>query len=119
MNDQYYSARAQIIKAMAHPSRLQIIVALTKGELCVCELKKLVGADMSTVSKHLSLMKAAGIVQDRKEGLQVFYRLLCPCVETFLNCIDTLIDGQRDKFNACSKVPVGRSKSIGIDTNKC
>ena len=78
---------------------MQMIMALAKGELCVCELKELVGADMSTVSKHLSLMKAVGLIQDRKEGLQVFYRLLCPCVSTFLNCIDDLVEVQRKKFN--------------------
>ena len=103
MNDQYYSTRAQIIKAMAHPSRLRMIAALAKKELCVCELKELVGSDMSTVSKHLSVMKAVGLVQDRKEGLQVYYRLLCPCIATFLNCIDDLVDVQKDKFNACAR----------------
>ena len=80
-----------------------MIAALAKKELCVCELKELVGSDMSTVSKHLSVMKAVGLVQDRKEGLQVYYRLLCPCIATFLNCIDDLVDVQKDKFNACAR----------------
>ena len=103
MNDQYYLARAQIIKAISHPSRLKMIEALAKGELCVCELREIVGDDISTVSKHLSVMKSAGLVQDRKEGLQVFYRSLCPCVATFLKCIDDLIEVQKQKFVACSK----------------
>lgn len=70
-NKRIYEIRAKIIKAMAHPSRLMMIDALAKGEKCVCELRDLIGSDISTVSKHLSLMKEAGIVTDRKVGQQV------------------------------------------------
>ena len=89
---------AVIIKAMGHPSRLAMLLALAKGELCVCALKEIVGADMSTVSKHLSLMRSAGLVEDRKQGLKVFYRLTRPCIVEFLNCIDTMVEakGPRD-----------------------
>ena len=73
-----YKRRAQIIKAMAHPSRLAMLDALAEGERCVCDLQKIVGSDMSTVSKHLTVMKAAGLVEDRKEGLWVHYRLRVP-----------------------------------------
>ena len=95
MKDSFYIDRAQIIKAMAHPSRLKMIVALGKKELCVCELKKLVRADISTVSKHLGLLKKVGLVTDRKQGLQVFYRLTCPCTLSFLACIETLVNDRR------------------------
>jgi DNA-binding transcriptional ArsR family regulator len=86
-----YQQKATIIKAMAHPSRLIIIDALAEGERCVCELQRLVGSDLSTVSKHLSVMKRAGIVTDRKEGLQVFYRLRVPCVLRFFDCVDAVL----------------------------
>jgi len=86
-----YKQKATIIKAMAHPSRLIIIDALAEGEKCVCELQRLVGSDLSTVSKHLSVMKSAGIVTDRKEGLQVFYRLRVPCVLRFFECVDAVL----------------------------
>jgi DNA-binding transcriptional ArsR family regulator len=59
-----YKVRARVIKAMAHPSRLLIIDILSEGEQCVCELQKRVGSDMSTVSKHLALMRSAGLVTD-------------------------------------------------------
>ncbi|MCK5852255.1 winged helix-turn-helix transcriptional regulator [bacterium] len=85
-------SRAEVIKALAHPSRLAMIYRLEKGEACVCELQKIVEADMSTVSKHLSLMKKAGLVDDRKEGLWVYYRLRVPCVIRFLDCIDTVVE---------------------------
>jgi DNA-binding transcriptional ArsR family regulator len=87
-----YQQRARIIKALAHPSRLMMVDELSRGERCVCELTDLVGADMSTVSKHLSLLKKAGIVQDEKRGLQVFYRLRCPCILRFFDCIEAVIE---------------------------
>jgi len=86
-----YQQKAIIVKAMAHPSRLMMIDALAEGEKCVCELQRLVGADMSTVSKHLSVMKNAGIVTDRKEGLQVFYRLRVPCILRFFDCVEAVL----------------------------
>ena len=85
-----YEKRARIIKALAHPSRLLMVDALAEGERCVCELKELVGSDISTVSKHLALMREAGLVVDRKQGLQVFYRLQVPCILNFFGCIDAV-----------------------------
>ena len=86
-----YKRRAQVIKAMAHSSRLLMIDALAEGERCVCDLQRLVGGDLSTVSKHLSLMKSAGIVTDRKEGVQVFYRLRVPCMLRFFDCVEAVL----------------------------
>lgn len=86
-----YEIRARIIKAMAHPSRLMIIDALSEGEKCVCELRDLVGSDISTVSKHLALMREAGIVTDRKVGQQVFYSLRVPCILNFFGCVEAVI----------------------------
>ncbi len=84
-------ARARIIKAMAHPTRLFIVEELSKGERCVCELTAMVGADMSTVSKHLALLKGAGIVADDKRGAQVYYTLRCPCVLSFFECVESVL----------------------------
>ncbi len=88
--------RAQVVKALAHPSRLLIAEALIGGEQCVCELTELIGADMSTVSKHLSIMKAAGLVEVEKRGLNVFYRLRCNCLGDFFRCVDSINHGQMD-----------------------
>lgn len=89
-----YRLRSQVIKAMGHPSRLMMLDALAEGEKCVCELQKLVGSDISTVSKHLALMKNAGIVTDRKEGLQVFYRLKVPCILRFFDCVEAVLEAR-------------------------
>ena len=85
-----FEARARIIKALAHPTRLFIVDQLSQGEQCVCELTEMIGADVSTVSKHLSILKNVGIIQDDKRGTQVFYRLVMPCVLQFLDCVESM-----------------------------
>lgn len=86
-----YEARAKILKAMAHPSRLLILDQLAAGERCVCELTEMIGADKSTVSKHLSVLKSAGLVSDDKRGLQVFYTLRVPCAVSLFSCIEGVV----------------------------
>ncbi len=87
-----YESRARIIKAMAHPTRLFIVDELAKnGERCVCELTEMVGADMSTVSRHLAILKGVGIVQDDKRGAQVYYRLRVRCVLNFFECVESVL----------------------------
>lgn len=88
--------RVRIIKALAHPARLQIAEALASGERCVTELQALVGGDLSTVSKHLTLMRKAGWVDCEKRGQQVRYRLVCDCLPTFLRCIEDIGGGRSD-----------------------
>lgn len=87
-------ARAQILKAMAHPSRLFILEQLEQQERCVCELTAMIGADISTISKHLSVLKNAGIVTDDKRGNQVFYQLRIPCILNFFGCIESVLEAQ-------------------------
>ena len=72
---------------MAHPARLLVVEELSRGERCVCELTALIGSEMPTVSRHLSVLKQAGIVEDEKRGPQVFYRLRTPCVMNFFQCV--------------------------------
>ena len=87
----HFEVRARIMKAMAHPSRLMMVDALAQGEMCVCDLTELVGHDMSTVSKHLRLLKDAGIVDDDKRGKQVYYRLKATCVLNFFKCMESVM----------------------------
>ena len=86
-----YGAWAEIIKALAHPSRLFFVDELSRGERCVCELTEMIGVDMSTVSKHLAILKNVGIVQDEKRGTQVYYSLKCPCVLDFVTCVNEVL----------------------------
>lgn len=92
MNQKIYQLRAQILKAMAHPSRLLMIDAMNeRGEICVCDLVELIGSDQSTVSKHLSVLKQAGLVEHRKESQRSFYRLTRPCVMNFFECVEQVM----------------------------
>jgi len=86
-----YAARARIAKAMAHPSRLLLLEAMEEKERCVCELTELVGADQSTVSKHLAVLKQAGLVEDRKKGVMVYYRVKVCCLQGFWDCIEGVL----------------------------
>jgi len=86
------AARARIVKAMAHPTRLFIIEELAGGECCVCALTEMIGDDISTVSRHLAVLREAGIVRDDKRGNQVFYSLRVPCVLEFFGCVESVIE---------------------------
>ena len=92
-----YKARAKIVKSLAHPTRLFIVDRLAEGERCVCELTEMIGADISTVSKHLSILKNAGIIQDDKRGTQVFYRLKTPCITNFFGCVESVMKEVREE----------------------
>lgn len=84
---------ARVVKSLAHPARLFLVAALEKGEKNVGDLTKLVGADVSTVSKHLSLLRSAGVLDHRKAGLQVFYRRRTPVVAKFFECVEEIAAG--------------------------
>ncbi len=84
-----YKKRSEIMKALAHPTRLFIVDFLADGEKCVCEIVEQVGVDISTISKHLLVMKNAGLVEDQKRGLNVFYRLVCPCLTDMFSCLES------------------------------
>jgi ArsR family transcriptional regulator len=86
-----YKTQAKIMKALAHPTRLFIINELANKEKCVCELTNLIGADISTVSKHLSILKNAGIVDTNKKGTSIFYHLKMKCVLNFFVCINEIL----------------------------
>jgi ArsR family transcriptional regulator len=91
-----FEGRAKILKALAHPTRLYIVDVLSRSERCVRDLTNLVGDDMSTVSKHLSVLKSAGLVRDEKRGAEVFYSLRIGCVMGFFDCIEAVLKGERD-----------------------
>lgn len=92
MQQSRYEARAAIIKALAHPTRLFIVEELHRGERCVCDLTAQIGADISTVSRHLAVLKHAGIIDDDKRGNQVFYTLKVPCILNFLGCVEAVLE---------------------------
>lgn len=85
-----YRAQARIIKALAHPTRLFIVDELSRGERCVRELTAMIGVEMPTVSRHLSLLRSVGILGTERRGSQVFYGLRRACVLNFFTCIQAV-----------------------------
>ncbi len=88
------AAKTKVLKALAHPARLWMAEQLAGGERCVCELVDGLELDYSTVSKHLLVLKNAGVVADDKRGKQVFYSLKVPCVLNFMHCIESVVQGE-------------------------
>lgn len=75
-------------KALGHPTRLWIVEQLKDGaEHCVCEFVNAVGVEFPTISRHLAVLKDAGILADDRRGKSIYYRLSCPCIVTMLDCI--------------------------------
>ncbi len=84
-------AKANVLKALGHPTRLWMAERLADGEKCVCELAEDIDADFSTISKHLSVLKQAGVVEDEKRGKMVYYRLKVPCILKYMPCVEAVI----------------------------
>ncbi len=93
--------RAKIIKAMGHPVRLMMIEFLKKEERSFSDIFDLFKLDKSTVSKHLLVLKEAGIVTSRKSGADMIYKLEVPCVTDFFSCVTAVIDSNVKKQQVC------------------
>jgi len=87
MNDRQAEHIADVLKAMAHPVRLQIVEILEKGEKCVNEVVKAVGGKQSITSQQLNMMKDKGVLACRKDGAKVYYRIENKNVIRLLQCM--------------------------------
>ena len=85
--------KVAILKGIAHPVRLAVVEALADSEMCVCDIAEMFHFDRTTISKHLALMKSLGILEDRKEGLKVYYSLKIRCLPSMLLCIERVVVG--------------------------
>jgi ArsR family transcriptional regulator, arsenate/arsenite/antimonite-responsive transcriptional repressor len=93
--------RSKIIKAMAHPARLMMIDEMKAGERSFSHLFDLFELDKSTVSKHLLVLKEAGIVSSRKSGADMIYKLEVPCVTDFFSCVTAVIENNVRRQQVC------------------
>jgi DNA-binding transcriptional ArsR family regulator len=90
-----FGQQAQVLKALANESRLRIVDRLSCGECSVGDLTDMVGRDVSTVSKHLAVLRGHGIVDARRAGNVVYYRLLTPGVCNFFACARQVLRERR------------------------
>ena len=91
INMEYYRKRAELITALANPYRLKMVEMLAQKEMCLCEFDSEFELDYSTISRHLLVLRKAGIAGYRKSGKRVFYSLRVTCVINFLNCFDEVL----------------------------
>ncbi|HEX2907596.1 MAG TPA: metalloregulator ArsR/SmtB family transcription factor [Phototrophicaceae bacterium] len=80
-----YESMAVVFHALSHPVRLQILDLLRGGEICVCQIEAALDKRQAYISQQLMVLRETGLVETRKEGLQVFYRLANPLVEDLLH----------------------------------
>jgi DNA-binding transcriptional ArsR family regulator len=90
-----------VFKALGSPARLTLVRTLVAGERCVCDLVDAVGLGWSTTSKHLDVLREAGVVASDKRGQKIFYRLELACVAEFISCLDGACAGQQAKPAVC------------------
>jgi ArsR family transcriptional regulator len=90
-----------VFKALGNPARLTLVRTLQGGEHCVCDLVDAVGLGWSTTSKHLEVLRNAGVVDSEKRGQQVFYRLRLTCVGEFIACLDGMRDKPKSRRATC------------------
>jgi DNA-binding transcriptional ArsR family regulator len=83
--------RADIMKALAQPTRLKIIEFLRDGERCVCEIFPAIGEEQSNTSRHLNMMQAAGVLSRRKEGLKIFYAIKHPEILDIVDIVTRIV----------------------------
>ena len=79
-------ARARVMKALGHPVRMQIVDALGQGDLCLCELHPLFKIRQPTLSRHLAVLKQAGLVTERRAGPRIILHLATPCILRAFDC---------------------------------
>ncbi len=84
--------KAEIFKALANPVRLDVIDQLLDGEKCVCEIQKALSKyEQPHISKSLTKLKSAGLIKDRREGMNVYYSLSICCMSEFMNCLNRIL----------------------------
>ena len=89
-----FEKQAEIAKAIAHPLRIAVVNFLKDGEQCVCDIAEHVGSERSNVSRHLSVMSNASLLEYRKVGLKVIYKLKTPCILDFFSCVSRVLKQQ-------------------------
>ncbi|GEM_PF-5886067 len=90
MNDDVMERRVRVLSALASRVRLEMVEILEAGERSVSELAEVTGLDLSTVSRHLAVLREAGIVSSKAVGNRRLHALRAVCVPGFLECIDEI-----------------------------
>jgi DNA-binding transcriptional ArsR family regulator len=102
---QTYKTQAQIYKILMHPTRLAILEVLREGEQCVCHMEAALGLRQAHISQHLMVLREAGLVADRRDGWNIFYRVCKPDIYQVIDAMNafngTAEPPQNEKKHAC------------------
>ncbi len=93
---QTYKTRAQFYKILMHPTRLAILDELRDGEQCVCHLEAALGLRQAHISQHLMVLREAGLVADRRDGWNIFYRVCKPDIYQVIDAMNAF-NGSADR----------------------
>ncbi len=114
---QLYEAQAQLLKVLTHPARLAILEILRDGEHCVCHMEAHLGYRQAYISQQLMVLRDAGLIQDRREGWNVFYHVAEPRIFTVLSAVEQIVGPenkppkpQQAVSCPCPKCSVGRKE---------
>jgi DNA-binding transcriptional ArsR family regulator len=94
MEEQVIELQAEILKAMAQPTRLKILECLRKGEKCICEIVPAIDGEQSNISRHISLMQRCRLVTTRKDGVRVIVKVRDPKIFDVLDRVSQILQGQ-------------------------
>ena len=110
-----YEDSARLFRALMHPTRLEILDLLRDGEACVCHLEAALGLRQAYISQQLSVLREAGLVQDRRDGWNVHYRVTQPQVFALLDVAQTMVGRYADTGGKPSK----RKVAHGAELDNC
>jgi ArsR family transcriptional regulator len=102
---------AKLFKALMHPSRLMILETLRDGEQCVCHLEAMLGCRQAYISQHLMVLREAGLVEDRRDGARIFYRVVKPEVFDLVH--------QANRLSGEKPIHIGQAKANNCPCPKC
>ncbi len=94
MEERVLELKAEILKALAQPTRLKILELLRDGERCICEIVPAINGEQSNISRHISLMQKSRLVTTRKDGVKVMVKVSDPNVFEILDSIGLLLKKQ-------------------------
>jgi DNA-binding transcriptional ArsR family regulator len=95
---QPYEAQAQMLKVLTHPTRLAILNILRDGEHCVCHMEAYLGLRQAYISQQLMVLREAGLIQDRRDGWNVFYRVTEPRIFAVLTAVEKIVAPENANF---------------------
>jgi DNA-binding transcriptional ArsR family regulator len=114
-----YDIQAELLKALAHPVRLQILDLLRDGEQCVCHMEAALGQRQSYISQHLMLLRKVRLVTDRKDGLRVYYSVRDSSIYAVLDVARSLVSRQAQKQGRTLNFALPQPSFVGCSCPKC